>query len=88
MGKDNLDIQRIVTNLTTDKLDAARDNVQQQMLTALCLMVVGLVLAVTGFVGVVLKLGHFARINILFAGRFSVALLLNRKRIQKTTLAD
>jgi hypothetical protein len=85
MGKDNFDFQHIVTNLTADKLNAEQERTQQQMLTALCLMVVGLILAFTGTIGLVLKLGQLASIGILFSVRPATILLL-RKRNQKTTV--
>lgn len=86
MGKDNFDIQRMMSNLTTDKLDDAQDNAHQQMLTALCIMVVGLILTFTGFMGLLLKLGKLARISLLFAAHPLSVLLSNRKRLQKTTI--
>jgi len=86
MGKDNVDIQRMLANFTTDKLDAAQDNAQQQLLTALCIMVVGLILTFTGFMGLLLKLGKLARISFLFAAHPLSGLLSSRKRLQKTTI--
>jgi hypothetical protein len=86
MGKDNFDIQRMVDNLAADKLDAAQDNAHQQLLTALCIMVVGLILTITGFMGLVLKLGKLARVSLLFASQPLGVLLPGRKRLQKTTI--
>jgi hypothetical protein len=86
MGKDNFDIQRMMANLTTDKLDDAQDNAHQQLMTALCIMVVGLILTFTGFMGLVLKLGRLARISLLFAAQPLWLLLPSRKRIHKTTV--
>ena len=86
MGKDNFDIQRMMANLTTDKLDDAQDNAHQQLLTAACIMVVGLILTFTGVMGLVLKLGKLASISLLFAAQPIRLLLPSRKRIHKTTV--
>ena len=86
MGKDNFDFQHMLANLTTDKLDDAQENALQQLATALCIMMVGLILAFTGFVGLVFKLGKLARISLLFAAQPLRLLVPSRKRIHKTTV--
>jgi len=85
MGKDNVDIQRALANFTTDKLGDAQDNAHQQLLTAACIMVVGLILTFTGVMGLVLKLGKLVSISLLFAAQPIRLLLPSRKRIHKTT---
>ena len=87
MDKDNLGIQRILTSLTAEKLKSVQGQTQQEMLTALCLMVVGLLLASVGLAGVLLRLGRLAGCNILFIGRPAINLLFNRKRIKQFVLA-
>lgn len=88
MDKDNLGIQHILTSMTTEKLKSVQGEAQQEVMTALCLMVLGLLLASVGLVGVLLRLGRLAGCNILFAGRPVISFLLNRKRIKKILLAQ
>ncbi len=88
MDKDNLGIQYILTSLTTEKLKSVHGETQQEMLTALCVMVVGLLLTSVGLVGVLLRLGRLAGCNIIFLGRLVIGLLLNRKHIKKNALVE
>lgn len=88
MDKDNVGIQYLLTSLTTEKLKLVQGEMRQEMLTALCLMVVGLLIASIGLVGILLRLGRLAGCNLLFAGRPVIGLLLNRKRARKFALAE
>lgn len=65
MDKDNLDVGRIFNNLTTEALETLRSEVQQQTLSALFLTLIGLLLAVTGFVVILIKLGRLANCSVL-----------------------
>jgi uncharacterized membrane protein YkvI len=76
----------MLADLTTDNIDDAHDNALQQLFTALCIMVVGLILAFTGFMGLILKLGKLARVSLLYAAQPLSVLLSSRKRLQKTTI--
>lgn len=87
MDKDNLGIQHILTSLTAEKLKSVHGEARQEVLTALCLMVIGLLLTSVGLASVLLRLGRLAGCSILFATRPVINLLLNRKQIKKFVLA-
>ena len=69
MDKDNLDIQRILNGLSTDKLDSAGGEIQQQILTAFCLITFGVLLTFTGLIGLVIRLAAFVRFYFLISLR-------------------
>jgi hypothetical protein len=87
MDKDNLGIRHFFTNLTADKLKTSQGDIQQQMLTALCLTAVGLLLTITGLIGFILRLGRFAGFNIM---RVVIPLtyIVNQKRLAKISLPE
>lgn len=67
MDKDKLDIQGILSNLTTDNLRSAHVETFQQLLSALCLMAVGLFLALVGLLGIFLKMGRLVKCTLACA---------------------
>ena len=79
MDKDNLDIQRILSDLTTETLQSARAETFQQLISALCLILVGVFLAIIGLLGLTLKLGRLFKFSLIFAAR-PLTLLLTHKR--------
>lgn len=87
MDKDNLGIRHFFTNVTTDKLKTSQGDIQQQMLTALCLTAVGLLLTVTGLIGFILRLGRFAGFNIMRAV-IPLTHIINQKRLAKISLPE
>ncbi len=87
MDKDNLGIRHFFTNLTADKLKTSQGDIQQQMLTALCLTAVGLLFTITGLIGFILRLGRFAGFNII---RVVIPLtyIVNQQRLAKISLPE
>ena len=63
MDKDNLGIKHILTNLSAEKLEPVQGEARQEVLAALCLMVVGLLLALVGLAGALLRLARLVRCN-------------------------
>jgi hypothetical protein len=86
MDKDNLDIHSILSGLTTETLQIARAETFQQLISALCLTVVGLCLAIIGFVGLTLKLGRLVKFNILFAVHPITLLFTSKRNSTKSVL--
>lgn len=82
MDKDNLDIQDILANLTTETLQAARTETLQQLASALCLTAVGLFLATVGLLGFMLKLGRLIKFSLFFAAR-PISVLFSRSEAKK-----
>jgi hypothetical protein len=87
MDKDNLGIKHILTNLTAEKLESVRGDARQEVLAALCLMVVGLLLASVGLASMLLRLARLARCNLLNAGESVNSSIIHRKRTKKFILA-
>lgn len=65
MDKDNLGIQRFFSRPTNERIESVWSEVQQQMLTAFFLMIVGLLLAAVGFFGIILRLVRLAGFSVL-----------------------
>lgn len=97
MDKDNLGIQHFfahptIKTLTREKRDTINGDIQQQILTAFFLMLVGMFLAFTGFIGLFFRLLRFAGFNIVLAAQSLTHLLvlypmLYRKRIEKLSVS-
>ncbi len=83
MDKDNLDIQRILNGFSTDKLDSAGGEIQQQILTAFCLITFGVLLTFTGLIGLVMRLAAFVRLYFLISLRPRMRPSLRRKQVPK-----
>lgn len=78
MDKDNLEIQRILNGLTKDTLQNLKTETYQQLISALCLTVIGLLLACAGLVGLTLKLGKIVAFYIIVAARSVVVGTITR----------
>ncbi|HTF96643.1 MAG TPA: hypothetical protein VL995_10965 [Cellvibrio sp.] len=93
MDKDNLGIQKIfahpaIKNLTTEKRETIKGDIQQQILTAFFLMLVGIFLAFTGFIGLFFRLLRFAGFNMVSAAQSLTHIpVLYRKRIEKLSVS-
>ena len=86
MDKDNVDIQNILSGLTTEALQSARTETLQQLISALCLTAVGLFLAIIGLLGLILKLGRLIKFSLLFAVRSITLLFTSKKNNAKIAL--
>jgi len=69
MDKDNLDIHNILTSLKNETLQTTRAENFQQLISALCLMTVGLFLTLIGLLGLILKVGRITAWSILVVAR-------------------
>ena len=86
MDKDNLDIQRILSDLTTETLQSARAETFQQLISALCLIIVGVFLAIIGLLGLTIKLGRLLKFSLLFAARPLTILFAHKRNDTKIIL--
>jgi|GEM_PF-1827930 len=86
MDKDNLNIQRILDNLTTETLQSARTETFQQLISALCLTAIGLFLAIVGLLGLILKLGRLLRFSLLFVASPITILFVSKRDRAKVGL--
>jgi len=79
MDKDNLDIHGILTSLADETLQTARAENFQQLISAFCLVTVGLFLTLIGLLGLLLKLSKLIACSILFVVRPITLLFLPEK---------
>lgn len=81
MDKDNLDVGKILFHLNHKTVESERSEVQQQAISALLMMCLGLVLTVAGLVVVLLRLMRLLSCSVSLLVR-RPGILQNRRRVK------